>query len=192
MGGTGANHVMLGTGDAIWLSDSNGHAAVPPHNQFVAGGSSNSGTVDEIENPDAQTGTNNYYTEDGYGRGSFGSHSFGGGTYSNCSDSSAHGVPAVLEYLSEQNINSRCAPGHYYLLNNYAPGYYGDGRNAYADIKNPKETVFTIPPSTLRSIGDELLEYDISWKSDGDHWNAYVANPDANYVDPNVAHRNLP
>ena len=28
-GGTGANHVMLGTGDAIWFSDGRGHADVP-------------------------------------------------------------------------------------------------------------------------------------------------------------------
>ena len=26
-GGTGANHIMLGHGDAIWFSDGNGHAA---------------------------------------------------------------------------------------------------------------------------------------------------------------------
>ena len=26
MGGTGANHIMLGTGDAIWFSDSNGNS----------------------------------------------------------------------------------------------------------------------------------------------------------------------
>src|SRR3989441_750041 len=158
MGGTGANHVMLGAGDAIWFSDGNGHVAVPPHNQLVGGGSLNAGVVDEIENPNAQPGTDNFYTEDGYGGGSFGSASFGGGTYSNCSDSDAPGVSAVLNYLSSFNVDSRCAPGHYYLLNNYNPGYYGDGRNAYADIGNPNETVFTIPPSTLRNIGDELLE----------------------------------
>ena len=29
-GGTGANHVALGTGDAIWFSDGNGNAAAPP------------------------------------------------------------------------------------------------------------------------------------------------------------------
>ena len=191
MGGTGANHVMLGTGDAIWFSDGNGHVAVPPHNQTVAAGSPNAGTVDEIENPDPQAGTNNYYKEDGYGGGSFGSASFGGGTYSKCSDENAPGVAAVLDYLKAQNVDSRCAPGHYYLLNNYAPGYYGDGRNAFADIKNPKETVFTIPPSTLRSIGDELLEKHISWKYYGDQWNAYVANPDANYVEQNNFYCNI-
>lgn len=191
MGGTGANHVMLGTGDAIWFSDGHGHARVPPHNQTVASGSPNSGVVDEIENPNAQPGTNNFYTQDGYGGGSFGSHSFGGGTYSDCSDSDRPGVRAVLQYLSDLNVNPRCAPGHYYLLNNYAPGFYGDGRDAFADIKNPKQTVFTIPPSTLRSIGDELLEHDISWKYYGDQWNTYVANPDGNYVEPNNLYCNI-
>ena len=49
-----------------------------------------------------------------------------------------------------------CEPGHYYLLNNYNPGYFGDGSNAYTD-NNASNTVFTIPPSSVRSIGDELL-----------------------------------
>ena len=69
MGGTGANHVMLGTGDAIWFSDGNGNPAVPPHNQVVRSGTELPGTVDEIENPNAAPGTNNWYTEDGYGGG---------------------------------------------------------------------------------------------------------------------------
>lgn len=72
MGGTGANHVMLGTGDAIWFSDGNGDATEPPHNVFISAGP-NSGTVDEIEKPNPLTGTNNWYSEDGYGSGSFGS-----------------------------------------------------------------------------------------------------------------------
>ena len=31
-GGTGANHIMMGTADAIWFSDGSGSAAVPPNN----------------------------------------------------------------------------------------------------------------------------------------------------------------
>ena len=193
MGGTGANHVMLGTGDAIWFSDGNGHAKMPPHNQLVAAGSPNAGVVDEIENPNAQPGTNNWYTQDGYGAGSFGSASAGGGTYSNCSNPAAPGVGPVREYLKSlaRPINSRCATGHYYLLNNYNPGYYGDGRNAYGDIANPNETVFTIPPSTLRNIGDELSEQNISWAYYGDQWRAYLANPDENYVTADNTYCNI-
>ena len=193
MGGTGANHVMLGTGDAIWFSDGNGRPAVPPHNEMVAANTPNAGIVDEVENPNAQAGTNNYYTQDGYGKGSFGSASSGGGTYSNCSDSDMPGVTAVLTYLSmlPYRVDPKCDVGHYYLLNNYNPGYYGDGRNAYADIGNPLETVFTIPPSPLRNIGDALLDANISWKYYGDQWNAYLANPDANYVAPDNTYCNI-
>jgi phospholipase C len=192
-GGTGANHVMLGSGDAIWFSDGNGNPAAPPHNELMAAGSPNAGVVDEIENPNAQPGTNNYYTEDGYGSGSFGSPSSGGGTYSNCSDPTAPGVGVILDYLAslERPIDPNCAPGHYYLLNNYAPGYYGDGRNAFADITNPKETVFTIPPSTLPTIGDRLNEKDISWKYYGDQWRQYLHNPDLNYVTPDNTYCNI-
>jgi phospholipase C len=193
MGGTGANHVMLGTGDAIWFSDSNGNPAQPPHNRLVAAGSPNAGVVDEIENPNPQSGTNNYYTEDGYGGGSYGYASYGGGTYTNCSDSTQPGVAPITNYLSSLNkpINPRCDQNHFYLLNNYNPGYYGDGRSAYADIGNPNETVFTIPPSPLRDIGDELNEKNISWAYYGDQWSAYLANPDGNYVTPDNTYCNI-
>jgi len=193
MGGTGANHVMLGTGDAIWFSDGRGHALRPPHNELVAAGSPNAGVVDEIENPNPQPGTNNWYTQDGYGSGSFGSASSGGGTYSQCADSSAPGVSQLVRYLRSlpTSIDPRCERGHYYLLNNYNPGYYGDGRNAYADITNPNETVFTIPPSPLRNIGDAMNEKNISWAYYGDQWSTYLANPDGNYVTADNTYCNI-
>jgi phospholipase C len=190
MGGTGANHVMLGTGDAIWFSDGNGNPKTPPHNQLVAAGTANAGVVDEIENPNAAPGTNNWYTEDGYGGGSNGKPSFGGGTYSNCSDSDAPGVYSVLSYLNSlpYEVNPKCAPGHYYLLNNYNPGYFGNGANAYTDNNNAN-TVFTIPPSNLRNIGDALLEKNISWKYYGDQWNVYLNDP--YYLLPQNAYCNI-
>src|SRR6201984_2103071 len=113
MGGTGANHVMLGAGDGIWFTDSKGHPARPPHNQYISAGP-NSGTVDEIENPNPQPGTNNWYTQDGYGSGSFGSASSGGGTYSNCSDPDAPGVSEVVRYWKAlpRPIDPRCEKRH--------------------------------------------------------------------------------
>ena len=178
MGGTGANHIMLGTGDAIWFSDESGYAAAPPHNQLVAQGTKNAGVVDEVENPNAAPGTNNWYTEDGYGGGSNGSPSYGGGTYSNCSDSDAPGVTSVLNYLSmlPNRIDPNCTPGHYYLLNNYNPGYFGNGVNAYTD-PNDKNTVFTIPPSSVRNIGDALLDHRVTFKYYGDQFNRYLSDP---------------
>jgi phospholipase C len=175
LGGTGANHIMLGHGDAIWFSDGKGNAKTPPHNQEVAKGTANAGVVDEVEDPDPASGTNNWYKEDGYGAGSFGSPSSGGGSYSNCSDPTQHGVLKVVEYLQSlpRPIDPHCEIGHYYLLNNYNPGYFGDGSNAFTDT-NAANTVFTIPPSSTRSIGDELLAKNISWKYYGDQWNNYV------------------
>jgi phospholipase C len=177
-GGTGSNHIMLGHGDLIWFSDGNGHAAVPPHNKLVAAGSANAGIVDEVENPNPSAKTNNWYTEDGYGGGSFGSASYGGGSYTDCSDITQPGVAPIVKYLHslEPKIATRCQAGHYYLLNNYNPGYFGNGNNAYTDT-NKNNTVFTIPPSSVRSIGDELIAKNISWKYYGDQWNNYVNDP---------------
>ena len=177
-GGTGANHVMLGHGDAIWFSDGAGHPMTPPHNTEVATGSANAGVVDEVENPNPAVGTNNWYTEDGYGGGSFGSPSYGGGSYSNCADPKQPGVSAVVKYLQSlpRPIDPRCEAGHYYLLNNYNPGYFGNGNNAYTDT-NANNTVFTIPPSSTPSIGDSLIAKGISWKYYGDQWNNYVPDP---------------
>jgi phospholipase C len=191
MGGTGAQHIMLGTGDAIWFSDGNGNPLTPPHNQMVAAGSPNAGVVDEIENPNPLSGTNNWYTQDGYGGGSYGSASYGGGSYSACADTSQPGVAAIVDYLTLINVKPNCDPGHYYILNNYNPGYYGDGTNAYADISNPLNTVFTVPPSSVRNIGDALLAKNISFAYFGDQFNAYLANPYNNYVTPDNQYCNI-
>jgi phospholipase C len=177
-GGTGANHIMFGHGDALWFSDGKGKAEVPPHNVQVAAGTPNAGIVDEIENPNPAASTNNWYTEDGYGGGSFGAASFGGGSYSNCADTTQPGVAPIVNYLKSlpTPINPRCEAGHYYLLNNYNPGYFGNGNNAFTDT-NANNTVFTIPPSSTPSIGDTMLANNVSWKYYGDQWNNYVPDP---------------
>ena len=175
MGGTGLDSIILFFGDAIWFEDQNGNL-VPPHNQMTAFG----GPVDEIENPNPQPGTNNWWIQDGYG--GFGNNGvstgvYGGGSYSDCSDASQPGVGPILSYLSSLTppIKSNCDPGHYYLLNNYNPGYFGDGSNAYEDT-NPNNTPFTIPPTSQRSIGDVMLENNISWKSYNDQWDRYLGD----------------
>jgi phospholipase C len=196
-GGTGANHIMFGHADAIWFSDSNGNPAAPPNGVQVYTACNDpanpnpcpnpdAGTVNEVENPNPAANTNNWYTEDGYG------NSFnagfpppytaepvsGGGSYSNCSDPSQPGVGPIVAYLRSlpRPIDPRCEPGHYYLLNNYNPGWFGNGKNAYID-QNPANTPFTIPPSSTPSIGDALNEKGISWKYYGDQWNNYIPDP---------------
>ena len=178
MGGTGLDSIILGFGDALWFQNPDGTPGVPPHNvQVWADQPADTGVVDEIENPNPVPGTNNWWIQDGYGGGGFGSAVYGGGTYSNCSDSSQPGVGPIVKHLASlaRPINPNCDPGHYYLLNNYNPGYFGDGSNAYTDhyIYN---TPFTIPPTTQRSIADVLLENNVSWKSYNDQWNAYLGD----------------
>jgi phospholipase C len=170
-GGTGANHIMFGHGDAIWFSDGKGNAAAPPHGVAT----SKTTVLDEVENPNPAAHTNNWYTEDGYGGGSFGSPAYGGGSYTECADTTQPGVAPIVNYLKSLRtpIDPRCEKGHYYLLNNYNPGYFGDGSNAFTDT-NPNNTIFTIPPSSVPSIGDKLIAANISWKYYGDQWNNYV------------------
>jgi phospholipase C len=147
MGGTGANHIAIGTGLAMYYTDGQGNIATPPAN--------------EIENPNPQPGTNNYYTQDGYS----------GGSYSNCSDMSQPGVGPVEAYLASLPYTpaTKCQEGAYYLLNNYNPGYLGDG--------TLNTSTFTIPPSPVRTIGDTLNDANISWKYYGAGWDAYVKDP---------------
>ncbi len=164
-GGTGANHIMIGTADADYYSDGHGNAAVP--------------IAQEIENPDPQPGTNNWYTEDGYGTTDSDGNPVGGGSYSNCSDSSQPGVTGVLSYLASlpYQVDPRCDPGHYYLLNNYAPGYFGDG-----SVNTGANNFFTIPPSSVPTIGDQLRSKGVSFAYFGDQYNEYVQDP--NFLNP--------
>ena len=149
-GGTGANHVMLGTGDAVWYSDGNGNPTAPPQT--------------EIENPNPQAGTNNYYIQDGYS----------GGSYVACADVTQAGVAQIVDYLNSlpNKPKPNCDPGHYYLVNNYNPGYFGDGA---VNAKSP----FTAPPATLPTIGDALLREKVSFRYYGEGWNAYVKDPNS-------------
>jgi phospholipase C len=149
MGGTGANHVMFGYADAMWYSNGAGSIATPPTNQ--------------IENVDPQSGTNNWYDQDGYS----------GGTYSNCSDPTQSGVSAVENYLESLStpISPRCTPGAYYLLNNYNPGYVGNGSSQFT------YSAFTIPPTAQPHIGDVLSAAGLSYTYFGEGWDLYVTDP---------------
>jgi phospholipase C len=182
-GGTGANHIMIGTSDAIYFSDGKGNAKVPPNNpvnptapKTPLSGFSNS--LSEIENPNPQPGTNNFYTQDGYGGGSGvpgAASNYGGGSYVNCSDNDQPGVADQVDYLRKlpNPVKPNCASKSYYLVNNYNPGYFGDGSNAYTDT-NPNNYVYTVPPSSVPTIGDLLIDHNVSWAYFGDQFNEYL------------------
>ena len=143
-----------------------------------------SSALSEVENPDPQPGTNNFYTQDGYGGGSGQpgatppNANYGGGSYVRCNDASQGGVSAVRNYLAalKPSIDPNCEPKHYYIVNNYNPGYFGNGANAYQDT-NANNTVYTVPPSNVRTIGNELSDTKIAWAWFGDQFNLYLSDP---------------
>ncbi len=152
-GGTGANHVMLGTGDAASFQDASGNPQAPPAN--------------EIENPNPKPGTNNNYRQDGYA----------GGTYSNCSDPSQPGVGPITDYLTSAGRPTNCDPNTYYMLNNYAPGYNADGTVNHNPFAVSPQTFPTIGDE-LNASGISWKYYGQGW-SGGKPTSTYcdICNP---------------
>jgi phospholipase C len=149
MGGTYANQMMFGYAGALYYADDKGDPAVPPANQ--------------IENPNPQSGTNNWYTQDGYS----------GGSYTNCSDAKQPGVAAIVSYLNALEVPPNCQSGAYYLLNNYVPAFIGNG-----DTDPINNGPFTLPPVIKqRHIGDELSNHEVSWAYFGERWNDFKTAP---------------
>ena len=147
MGGTGANHVMLGTGDAIFWTDGNGNPTTPPSH---------------IANPDPQAGTDNVYTVDlGFD-----------GNFTACGDPSQPGIKPIRDYLHSlpYHPNPNCEKGHYYMVNNDSPGFLPDGTIDTAGIAKGG----SIPPINVRTIGEALNEKHISWAYYGGAYNAAV------------------
>src|SRR5215469_1352156 len=160
MGGTAANHVMLGSGDAIFWSDGRGNPSTPPSH---------------IANPDPLPGSNNQYTVDINFDGNF----------TECGDRTQPGVAAVRDYLASLLYHPKpnCQPGHFYMINNDSPGFLPDGT---VDSKGITKGG-SLPPSNLRTIGEALNEKGISWAYYGGAYNAAVAlqhNPTS--TDPTV------
>ena len=133
MGGTGANFFALATGD-LPVYNTGGILAAPPANQ--------------VEDPNPRAGTENFYNHDGYS----------GGSYVKCSDPSQPGVAPILFKLLTQLRRPNCAPGAYYLVNNYLPPYDVNG-NAVALGADQ----YVYPPQTVPTIGEALSKNGVSW-----------------------------
>ncbi|MFL5255412.1 MAG: hypothetical protein ACJ8AI_21455, partial [Rhodopila sp.] len=73
--------------------------------------------ANQVENPDPQPKTCNYYTQSGNS----------GGFYSAFADTKQHSVAPVICHLDalSKPVDSNCYPTHY-LLNNYNAGYFVD------------------------------------------------------------------
>jgi phospholipase C len=117
-GGTGVQHVFLGTGDNIFWSDGTGDPAMPP--------------ITQIANPNPQSGTNNNYTANG--------------NFTNCSDLAAPGVLPIVRYLESlpYEVGANCKAGHYYMLNNTTPGFLPNGMPDATETSIPPSNVRTI------------------------------------------------
>ena len=148
MGGTGANHVMLGTGDAIFWSDGNGNPTTPPSH---------------IANPDPLPGTDDVYTVDLNFDGNF----------AECGNPTQPGVKVIRQYLESLPYDPKpnCDAGHYYMVNNDNPGFLPDGTVDTAGIASGG----SVPPTNVRTIGDSLNEAGISWAYYGGQYNAAIS-----------------
>src|ERR1700757_252107 len=147
MGGTGANHVMLGSGDAIFWSDGKGNPTMPPSH---------------IANPDPLAGSDNQYTVDiGFD-----------GNFTACADLSQPGIKPIRDFLKSLPYDpaSKCEPGRFYMVNNDNPGFLPDGTVDTTGIGKGG----SVPPSNVRTIGEALNEKGISWAYYGGAYNAAV------------------
>ena len=119
MGGTGPNHIALGTGDALFFSDGNGNPITPPPAIALA-------------NPNPLQNSNNTYAVDG--------------DWSHCADATQPGVGPVVGYLGSLPYHpaANCAPGHYYTLNNTNPGFLPTGQPTTTGVFVPPSSVRTI------------------------------------------------
>jgi len=148
MGGTGANHFMLGTGDAIFWSDGNGNPTTPPSH---------------IANPDPLPGSNNQYTVDiGFD-----------GNFTKCADPTQPGIKPIRDYLKSlpYEPNPNCQANHFYMINNDNPGFLPTGAVDTAGIAKG----VSVPPTNIRTIGEALNDKGISWAYYGGAYNAAVA-----------------
>jgi phospholipase C len=159
LGGTGANHVMLGTADAIYWTDGNGNATTPPLTQQA--------------DPNPTPGTlNNYNFDD---------------NFVNCSDFTQPGVAPIVSYLNTlgdrtqypatakaaannypEGTSPNCDQGHWYMVDNTNPGFLPNG------FPVPAAQV-SIPASPVKTIGDSLSAKGISWTYYGGSYRDAVA-----------------
>jgi phospholipase C len=115
MGGTGANHQMLGLGDTLFWSDGRGNP-VPPPAALVA-------------NPNPLPGSNEYTID---------------GNWTQCADAAQPGIAPIVAYLRALGLSPNCAPGHFYMINNVLPAFLPNGVERTTGIFVPPSSVRTI------------------------------------------------
>ncbi len=144
MGGTAVQHTMMMTGDALPWEHVGNFPATPPANR--------------VANPTPRSATDAGFVQDE--------------RWTKC-DQTTPGIKPIFDYLKSlfwrpDLTRSNCEPGTYYMINNLRPGFLSNGSLNTAAINAGTAA----PPSSLRTIGDELNERSISWAYYGGGYNA--------------------
>jgi phospholipase C len=147
MGGTGVNHTMLGTADNLFWEQFGSLPAQPPSGQ--------------VADPTPKSATNVAFVNDK--------------RFTECGDQTQPGIKPIMDYLKSlpwrpDLTPSNCEAGRFYVINNTRPGFLSNGSINTAGITAGT----SVPPSTLRTIGDALNEKNISWAFFGGGYNAAV------------------
>ncbi len=134
---------------------------------FWSDGNGNPATPpSNIANPNPKAGTVNQYVADN--------------NFTNCSDVTEPGVRPIVDYIESlpYTAEPNCDENHYYMLNNTNPGFLPDG-----SLVQPAQG--SLPPSPVRTIGDNLNSKNISWAYYGGAYNdAKVLAQEAVTVNP--------
>ncbi len=145
MGGTAAQHIMLGTADSLPWEHVGNFPAQPPAAQ--------------VANPNPKSTTNDAFVNDR--------------RWTECGDPTQPGIEPIMDYLKSlpwrpDLTASNCAPNTFYMINNTRPGFLSNGQLNTAAINAGTAA----PPSSVRTIGDALNEKDISWAFYGEGFDA--------------------
>jgi phospholipase C len=145
MGGTAAQHIMIGTADSLPWEKVGNFPAQPPAAQ--------------VANPNPKSATNVSFINDR--------------RWTECGDQTQPGIKPIMDYLKSlpwrpDLTPSNCAPNTFYMINNTRPGFLSNGQLNTAAINAGT----AVPPSSLRTIGDALNEKNISWAFYGGGFNA--------------------
>jgi phospholipase C len=129
-------------------------------------------TPSNIANPNPKAGTVNQYLADN--------------NFTNCSDVTQPGIKPIVDYIEQlpYDAEPNCQEDHYYMVDNTNPGFLPDGTVVPA-------VQGSLPPSSVRTIGDNLNSKDITWAYFGGSYNdaailaaeAVAANP----ANPNMS-----
>ena len=145
MGGTAAQHIMIGTADSLPWEHFGSFPAQPPAKQ--------------VANPNPKSSTNDAFINDT--------------RWTECGDPTQPGIAPIMNYLKSlpwrpDLTASNCAPNTFYMINNTRPGFLSNGQFNTTAINAGT----AVPPSSLRTIGDALNEKGISWAYFGGGFNA--------------------